>query len=126
MLWLFILGAATPIAGIVGFAIQLRQVKKTRLENEKLQLEIAALRRASEQQLQMVRSASLEEIERYGRSAVMLSRSRGAELGTEREETFKALREWLTGAAFLALVVLVVAYAIYDVFRLTRWVIGVL
>src|SRR5215210_5796570 len=43
-IWLIILGVATPVSGFVGFALQLRQVKKMRLENEKLQLEIDELR----------------------------------------------------------------------------------
>lgn len=41
--WLIIVSAATPIAGVVGFAINVRQVKKTKLENVKLQLEIEKL-----------------------------------------------------------------------------------
>lgn len=125
-LWLLILGAATPIAGVVGFAIQLRQVKKIRLENEKLQLEIAALKLASEQRSQMVRAASMEEIERYGRNTAVFSRSGGPNPGPSSYEKTNSLREWLTDATLLALVVLVLAYAIYDVFRLTRWVIGLL
>lgn len=56
-LWLLALLLATPIAGVVGFAVQLRQVKKTRLDNEKLLLEIEALRQratAVEQRVQRV------------------------------------------------------------------------
>lgn len=120
-LWLLILGAATPIAGVVGFAIQLRQVKKARLENEKLQLEIAALKLASEQRAQLLQPASLEEIERYGKSPVMLSRRSLPNSGPDAYQESKSVGGWLAGAAFLGLFLLVVAYAAYDLYRLVRW-----
>jgi hypothetical protein len=41
---IFILAGATPIAAAVGFATQLRRVKKIRLENERLRRELAAVR----------------------------------------------------------------------------------
>ena len=41
---ILVLSLAIPIAGVIGFAMQLRQVKKTRLENKRLRREIAALR----------------------------------------------------------------------------------
>ena len=47
-IWIIILSLATPIAGVVGFALQLRNVKKTRLENEKLSLEIHCLKKDKE------------------------------------------------------------------------------
>lgn len=43
-IWIIILSISTPIAGVVGFAIQVRNVKKARLENEKLILEIQKLK----------------------------------------------------------------------------------
>jgi hypothetical protein len=35
-IWIIILSIATPVAGIVGFAVQLRQVRGANLENRKL------------------------------------------------------------------------------------------
>ncbi len=32
-IWIFVAAVSTPIAGVVGFAIQLQQVEKARLEN---------------------------------------------------------------------------------------------
>jgi hypothetical protein len=42
-MWIIVAAVSTPIAGVVGFAIQLRQVEKARLENEKLKLELVKL-----------------------------------------------------------------------------------
>lgn len=42
-IWVIVLSVSTPIAGVVGFGLQLRQVKKARLENEKLALELLKL-----------------------------------------------------------------------------------
>jgi len=42
-IWIIVAAVSTPIAGVVGFAIQLRQVEKARLENEKLKLELEKL-----------------------------------------------------------------------------------
>lgn len=42
--WVVILAIATPLAGVVGFGIQLGNVKKLRLENEKLELELQMMR----------------------------------------------------------------------------------
>ena len=43
-MWIIVAAVSTPLAGVVGFAIQLRQVKKARLENDKLLLEIGRLK----------------------------------------------------------------------------------
>jgi hypothetical protein len=42
-IWIFVAAVSTPITGVVGFAIQLRQVEKARLENRKLKLELVKL-----------------------------------------------------------------------------------
>lgn len=42
-IWIIVAAVSTPIAGVVGFAIQLRQVEKARLENKKLKLELVKL-----------------------------------------------------------------------------------
>lgn len=42
-IWILAATVSPPIAGVVGFAIQLRQVEKARLENTKLKLELEKL-----------------------------------------------------------------------------------
>lgn len=73
-LWLLALSIATPVAGVVGFAVQLRQVRKTQLENEKLLLEIAALKVAAESRDQRIQRVTTEEVLRFGSNDVMFSR----------------------------------------------------
>ncbi len=51
VIWLLILAASAPISGVVGFAIQLRNVKNLRLQNEKLELEIDALKKGKDSRL---------------------------------------------------------------------------
>ncbi|MBM3116158.1 hypothetical protein [Jeongeupia naejangsanensis] len=121
-LWILILGMATPIAGAVGFAIQLRQVKKTQLENEKLLLEIAALKSASEQSSQRVRIASLEEIERFSKNNVVYRRANQSNLEWTSFEKSRKQREQLTVATILIFVFFVGGYAIYDLYRFVRWI----
>jgi hypothetical protein len=117
-LWLIIFGAATPIAGVVGFAIQLRQIKKAKLENVKLQLEIAALKAASDERSQRIQIASLEEIDRYSERAAF---ARGPNPGAEPSAKSHKVWEWLVFPGILFLVALVVCYAIYDLYRLVLW-----
>lgn len=65
-LWVWILAAAAPIAGVVGFALNLGQLKRSRLENEKLRLEVEALRAAQAAKEQRVVPATLDEVTKYG------------------------------------------------------------
>ena len=123
-LWLLVLSLATPIAGVVGFAVQLRQVRKTRLENEKLQLEIAALKAASSARDQRIKQVTTEEVLRYtGRDGVRFSRVRTPrpELPAQPTTVLSRLRDRALTAAFLLVVALVIGYAVYDVFRAIRW-----
>jgi hypothetical protein len=122
--WLVLLSIATQLAGVVGFTIQLRQVKQTRLENEKLHLEIAALKAARAERESLVRLATMDEVmrirdpdgPRFSRrstpSASLPSKSAGKFLKTLS----------IGGLVFLALLFL--GYLGYDIFRLGRWLMG--
>lgn len=69
-IWIIVLVISTPIAGVVGFAIQLRTVKKTRLENEKLSLEIQRLNRQENAEAARIVQPSNDEVSRvvHGKS----------------------------------------------------------
>jgi hypothetical protein len=110
-IWLVVLATATPIAGIVGFAIQLRTVKKVRLENQKLVLEIANLERALRASKSQIVIPTNKEVARFARG--MNDMYRMNRIGTPRPP----------------LVVLLVAaavgwYVVYDLIRFARWLYG--
>lgn len=123
-LWLVCLAVATPIAGVIGFAIQIRTVRKVRLENTKLELEIVRLQKELEKADSRIVLAGPEEIEKYG--DVMFS-WRGPCPGDDSGMVVEKPSLWssIVSAAllygFLALVILFVLYLGYDVYRVGRW-----
>lgn len=129
-LWIVVLSIATPVAGVVGFSVQLRQVKKARLENEKLELEIRALREQMAQSEQLIIKPTNEEVihinhggPRYCRVDRVLE-SRGITGDSTSDETppYKTpLKERMQVAAFVIGFVMFVAYFLFDVFRLLAW-----
>ena len=78
-LWILVLAIATPISGVIGFAIQIRRVKKIRLENEKLQLEISALQRHSIEVERRLVIPSNQEVQKIACGEVMFSRTSSRE-----------------------------------------------
>ena len=114
-IWLIVLATATPIAGVVGFAIQLRTVKKVRLENRKLALEIANLERALLASKSQIVIPTNEEVLR------IVHHSRLGDLRCEtRQLEVKSRRPWI--------VLLIAAaagwYVVYDLIRFARWLYG--
>ena len=85
-IWIIVVAVSTPIAGVVGFAIQLRQVKKARLENLKLQLEIENLREQLSRSSGRIHIATPTEIRRV--TGVLFSRS-GRAAGEGKSEQQK-------------------------------------
>ncbi|MDP3513569.1 MAG: hypothetical protein Q8S20_12540 [Sulfuritalea sp.] len=130
--WIIALSIATPIAGVVGFAIQLRQVKTARLENEKLQLEIAALRERAVAAEQRIVKPTNEEVHQVNHGRPMFSRYSSLESrGSYADESSNALssggsktpfKEKVFAIAALSAVALVAAYLVYDIYRLVIWV----
>jgi hypothetical protein len=122
--WLVAVALASPVAGVVGFAIQLRNLKKIRLENEKLSLEIQRLRKEQEESNRRVKVATPEETERY--SDIRFSRvpRTGAGAG-EFDEGGRSPGNPVVSAmvnfALWFFIVLFLLYVAYDVFRVGRW-----
>lgn len=119
-LWLLFMSIATPIAGFVGFAIQLRQVKNARLENDKLQLEIAALRQRAVEAERRIVIPTNREVQRITLNNISASRyiAPGKTLAGSPSPTLKD-RLILIAAATLMAVLL--AYLGYDVYRIAWW-----
>jgi hypothetical protein len=130
-LWLMVLTIATPLAGVIGFALQLRQVKQARLENEKLQLEIEALKREAENRSRLVQVATTDEVLLY-RSGDGPRYSRGGFRGpcpgpdaAHTQAWTARIRDVLIGLALGLLALTFVAYLVYDIYRSIRWMMGV-
>ena len=121
-LWLLALSISTPIAGVIGFAIQLRQVRKSKLENEKLLLEIAALKLNQTKVDRRIVQVTTEEVLRYGRDDIALSRGNGPNPGPESDLPARASFAGHAMGVLLALLFIAfVGYALYDIYRLVRW-----
>ena len=127
-LWIIVLSIATPIAGVIGFAIQLRQVKKTHLENEKLLLEIRILKeKAAESDQRIVKATNKEVLEvNHVRTYYSLeSRRSGIERSAKDAPpaNYKApLKEKILAIAAVSGLALVAVYLIFDIYRLVIWV----
>ncbi len=119
-LWLIALSVATPIAGIVGFSVQLRQVKKTKLENEKLQLEIMALKAAAASSQKRIVLPTNEEVMRITRpGSPMFSRSGG--LNERPTPARQNTKDRMIEVAILVAIGFVVTHAAFDIYRFVMW-----
>ena len=122
-IWLLVLALASPIGAVVGFAIQLRQVKKMRLENEKLQLEIASLKKTAVQSERRILAATTDEVMRISHPEKPMF-SRRIPINDHATPTIKPqinFKEILFNASAIALGIIVVGYALYDCYRLVIW-----
>lgn len=118
--WKFCLVAAVPIAGVVGWAIQLRTVKKLRLEHKKLELEIEALEKSKKESDRRVVIATNEEVYklndiRFSRKRTHDSAGMHFQLSVSKFVVFERVFKKYS-LYFLSLVFVI--YLIYDFYRL--------
>lgn len=121
--WLIAVALASPIAGIVGFFIQLRTLKRARLENEKLSLEIDQLKQAQKASEDIVRVATHEETIKYSEPRYSLRRSAGSG-ATENNigpSPVNPIRNAVIQFSFWFGAALFMIYLAYDLFRVCRW-----
>jgi cell division protein FtsB len=118
-LWLIAMSIAAPIAGVVGFAVQLRQVKKTRLENDKLQLEIAALRQRENDADRRIVIATTAEVEKYNREELRFSVA-----APSGRASSSAPPSFLGNLIIFTIIGLFIVYFIYDIYRIASWILG--
>ena len=114
--WILILAISTPIAGIVGFAIQLRNVKKLRLENKKLELEIIRIERETERADRRIIEPTNEEVYKINND-ILFSEKYKAGAGKKRVAASPAGFSLLLGLLFL------VSCFLYGSYRAILWVV---
>lgn len=119
-LYLIILSVATPLAGVLGFAIQIRQVKKVRLENQKLELEVSALRAKAAEAERVIVRATNDEVRRIARPDILFSRAPPKGWKPSKPSPVP-LKEKLLAAALLLGATILIAYFAYDIYRLLSW-----
>lgn len=120
--WLICLAVSTPIAGVVGFAIQLRTIKKMRLENEKLALEIENLRREQQESARRIMIPSTDEIVKYNEP--MFSRGwTGVNPGPD-DGPIEKNRRFINAGIELAFYLLLAIFVFYLLFDICRLLIG--
>lgn len=117
-IWLLVISLSTPIAGVIGFAIQLRQVRKTRLENEKLQLEIESLRKVRADSERRIVIPTTNEVNRILTEDFRLTEDVKMRSSSTRRTTH------LFDIAVVTIITIVVSYATYDFYRLIVWIIS--
>jgi len=117
-IWLIILAISPPIAGIVGFSIQLRNTKKLRLENEKLQLEINQLKLKAERENRRIIEPTNAEVEKFSRTI----RYKFESINGSRAKR-SMFSGFSSGEIFgILLFLFLTVYFIYDLYRLGSWV----
>jgi len=122
IIWFVIMAILIPLAGFIGFSVQVRSMKKLRLENDKLTLENLALRAA--QQDATKSSVTPINIVRQGIQGV---ETQGVDDINQPEESIEEEVEELLsdidwrdkliqiGTLFL------LCYFLYDIYRLGTW-----
>jgi len=123
-LWIIALSISTPIAGVVGFAIQLHAVKKSRLENEKLQLEVEALKTKAAEAEKRIVQVTTAEVQRFTtRDNILFSRGRSHsdDEASPAPAPKTSLKEFAVAGAIILSLLLLTGYFLYDIYRLVVW-----
>ena len=122
-LWIIALSISTPTAGFVGFAIQLRAVKKGPLENEKLQLEIEALKAIAAEAERRIVQVTTAEVQQFSRKDILFSmapRDGDNEISpTPKPKTL--LKEFALAGTIIFGLLFLTGYFLYDLCRLVVW-----
>ena len=124
-IWMIIVGVSAPIAGIVAFYIQLKNVERETLVNEKISLEISNLKEEKRKLESQIKIPTDKEIEKYSQS----SRVRIARVSDNTSKGISLIRkiisiEW--GSLLIAIFVVgFIGYFFYDVYRIGLWLINI-
>ncbi|MFZ2163408.1 MAG: hypothetical protein WAW02_14445 [Sideroxyarcus sp.] len=123
-IWIIVLSISTPIAGVVGFAIQIRAVQKGRLENEKLQLEVKALKAKAGEAERRIVQVTTGEVQRFAmKDNILYCKSPRESYNVEQPtlSTRTSLKEFVMVGAVILGLLLIAGYFLYDLYRLVAW-----
>jgi hypothetical protein len=125
--WLIAIAVSVPIGAVVGFALQLHQLKNLQLANAKLQLQLTEVRKRLDEAENVIVRATPAEIERFGSGIVTrdlrFSQSKVGDNSTlpQKPPLSHRLRESLINAVIVGVSLTVIAYLAFDLFRVGRW-----
>ncbi len=116
IIWLIILSIATPVAGVVGFGIQLRNIKKLKLENQKLELEIINIQKHIKESESQIVKVTNDEVLKYSNNILFCKESPIKEI---YENSSTKSRYSVQEIIIVVFFIFLLAYFIYDVYRLS-------
>jgi hypothetical protein len=125
-IWLVVIVVSGPIGAVVGFALQVRKLKQELLRTSLLEIELREAQARLEQAESIIVRATPEEIKAYGasieRGQVMFSR--GPDINSRPTRSKSRWSRWhevgLEGLV-VGLFFAVIAYLLFDLFRVGRW-----
>jgi len=129
-IWIIVTVISVPIGAVVGFGLQLRQLKKERLHTRALELQIKELDAKVKQLDSIVLRASFEEIKKYGSNNDI----RFSICSPEEDKASSAmlmnttsillmLRQTIQKALFTGVFLSIALYLIYDLYRAVFWLV---
>ena len=118
---MIIIGVSAPVGGVVAFYIQLKNIKRIDLQNEKLNLEIIQLKEESHKLKSQIKIPTNEEVKKYSQyDEPMYYRCSSGRTRENSLFTIFLSIDW--GSLFIAvLVVSFIGYFFYDVYRVGLW-----
>ncbi len=118
-IWIIILSIATPVAGVVGFGVQLRKVKKLRLENQKLELELQIKQREFDDYSAQIVKVTNEEVIKYNKPLYSKQSSPSIQKHDKKESIISIYS--FGEIMFIVGLIFMLVYFLYDIYRFSFW-----
>lgn len=127
-IWIVLVAIASPVVGVVAFLIQLRQLRMTHLQLQKLALEVEALKKQAEEKDRRLVPVTTAEVKMYGEAVFQRDRNGEGPVFSRIEsnrsvqytQRLKQLGDWLLTAVVVVVVVAFVVNAVDILISLWR------